>query len=118
MEHINYIIIAAVIIFFVLKKIGQVSANKALELVNQGAVVIDVRTPSEFASGSVKDAINLPLDSISQKIAAATPDKEQPILVFCMSGTRSAMARRVLRTNGYKNVYNLGSLWRAKTILA
>jgi rhodanese-related sulfurtransferase len=118
MEHINYIIIAAIIIFFILKKMGQVSAQKAIELVNQGAVVIDVRTPSEFAGGSVKEAVNLPLDSISQKISVVVPDKEQPIMVFCLSGTRSAMARRVLRSNGYKNVYNLGSLWRAKTILA
>lgn len=118
METSNIVIIVAIILFLVIKKMGQISPDMAKELLKNGAILIDVRSPGEFSGGSVKNAINLPLDEISQKISTVVPNKETPILVFCLSGSRSAMAKRVLTSEGFTNVHNLGSYLRARSIVS
>lgn len=118
MDTTTLIILAVIILFFVAKKMGQVNAQKAIELIREGAVLIDVRTEAEFSGGSVGSAINLPLDQLGEKISTIVTDKQKPILVFCLSGSRSAFAKRVLISAGYTNVHNLGSFWRARTILS
>lgn len=117
MEHTNLIIIAAIIIFFVLKRLSQVSPEKARELKAAGALIIDVRTAGEFAGGHLAGAINIPLDEIGGKIEEVVSDRNQPILLYCLSGTRSALARRILLGKNYHEAYNLGSVYRAKSIL-
>ncbi len=117
MEQSQLIIIAAIIIFFVLKKLGQISPQKARELKAAGAIVIDVRSSEEFARGQVAGSVNIPLDKVSEKIASVVADHQAPILVYCLSGTRSAIARRILLSSKYSNVHNLGSIYRAKSIL-
>lgn len=117
MENIEIIIVIAVILFLVMKKMGQVSAEQARKLVEEGAIIIDVRSPSEYADGHIRDAINLPLDSIGSRIEQVVKDRHQPILVYCLSGTRSGIAKRILRGRQYLNVHNLGSLLRARSIL-
>ena len=117
MDRTQVIIIVAIIVFFLLKKLGQVGPQKARELKASGAVLIDVRTSEEFASGHIAGAINIPLDQISEKIEKQIPDKQQALLVYCLSGTRSGMARRILRGKQYENSYNLGSIYRARSIL-
>lgn len=110
------IVLVVFAVYILINKLLQVSAKKARELIEQGAVIVDVRTPQEFAGGSVKDAINMPLDNIADLARKAIPDPEKPILVFCLSGTRSSMARSILFRSGYKNVFNLGSFLRARSI--
>lgn len=117
METSNIVIVVAIILFLVIKKMGQISPGQAQELLQNGAILIDVRSPGEFNGGSVKEAVNIPLDEIGKKIADEAPDKEKPILLFCLSGSRSGMAKRVLLSAGYKNVHNLGSYLRAKSIV-
>lgn len=117
MDTTTIIVIAAFILFIFIKRMGQISADDAVKLLQSGAVLLDVRTPGEFAGGSVGKAENLPLDEISARAAEVLPDKNRPILVFCLSGTRSAMAKRFLQNSGYTNVHNLGSLLRAKSIV-
>lgn len=117
MDQTQLIIIAAIIIFFVLKKLGQVNPQKARELKAAGAIVIDVRTVEEFAGGHVVGAINVPLDQLGEKIESVVPDHQQPILIYCLSGTRSALARRILLSKKYSDIYNLGSIYRARSIL-
>ncbi|MBU1106185.1 MAG: rhodanese-like domain-containing protein [Candidatus Riflebacteria bacterium] len=95
----------------------QINPQKARELKDGGALVIDVRSGEEFASGHIEDAINIPLDQIGEKIETQVPDKQQALLLYCLSGTRSGMARRVLLSKQYQNVYNLGSIYRARSIL-
>ncbi|WP_336691041.1 MULTISPECIES: rhodanese-like domain-containing protein [unclassified Chryseobacterium] len=70
--------------------------------------LVDVRTPSEFASGSVKGKQNIPLSEIKNQISKFK-NKNQ-IIVFCRSGNRSAMAKGILEKNGISNVVNGGSL--------
>jgi phage shock protein E len=73
------------------------------------AVILDVRSPAEFASGHVQGAINVPLDVFNQKHAKAAPNKACQVIVYCRSGARSAQAMRLLQALHYENVVNGGS---------
>lgn len=117
MENLNLILIVAVILFFLLKRLSFVKAELAQKLASEGATILDVRSKGEFKQGSVNSAINMPVEDLSKEIEGKIPDKKNPLLVFCLSGTRSAIACRILKSKGYQNVHNLGSLRRAKKIL-
>jgi len=95
-----------------------VSAERARKLVNEGAMVIDVRTESEYYADPVEGAKNLPLSDLPQKISQLCPAKEQVILCHCLSGSRSAFGVAQLRKLGYQNCYNLGSSGRAHRLLS
>lgn len=99
------------------KILGQVAPAKATGLLAGGAVVIDVREKGEFAGDHIARAINLPLGELAARIGGVVPDKSTPVLVHCLSGSRSAMAKRTLGNLGYTNVHNLGSLGRARSIV-
>ncbi|SOE21081.1 Rhodanese-related sulfurtransferase [Spirosomataceae bacterium TFI 002] len=77
------------------------------ELLAKGAVLLDVRTSSEFKSGSVKGAINIPLDQLGNKLKMLK--KNTPIITCCASGMRSGSATRLLKSKGFDEVYNAGS---------
>jgi phage shock protein E len=70
------------------------------------SLVIDVRSPEEFAENHIVNAKNLPYDQISETIGAIEPDKSRPIIVYCKSGIRSWSAQKSLRKLGYKAVRN------------
>lgn len=77
--------------------------------VAEGAMLVDVRTPGEFASGSVRGAINIPYDQVTRNLNQF--EGKSAIIVFCRSGARSAQAKNILERNGIKNVIN-GSTWQ------
>jgi rhodanese-related sulfurtransferase len=68
-------------------------------------IIVDVRTESEFETGHVKDAINIPVETIDPSVNL---DKNKTIIVYCRSGRRSANAASMLKQYGYK-VYDLGA---------
>lgn len=70
------------------------------------AVILDVRSPAEFAGGHVAGAINLPLDRFVDGYAAIAPDKAAQVLVYCASGARSGQAVQFLQQQGYTQVQN------------
>ena len=74
-----------------------------------GAVLMDVRTPSEYRNGHIEGSVNFPLDRIMD-VADAIGDKDTPIFVYCHSGARSAQATTLLNRMGYKNVRNIGGI--------
>jgi phage shock protein E len=111
------IVAAAITAFLLWKKLSVLGENAARAFLKQGAKVIDVRTPGEFSSEHLPDAVNLPLGDIAEKIARAAPDKNQVLLLHCLAGGRSGMAVRKLKGLGYRNVYNLGGYRRAKRIV-
>jgi len=76
-------------------------------LVKQGAVVVDVRTKGEFANGHVRGSVNIPLDQLRNNLGRFS-DKNKVIITCCASGNRSGMAKKILKENGYTNVYNGG----------
>jgi len=76
------------------------------ELIVQGAVIVDVRTKGEYQSGHVKGSINIPLDNLGNNLSKIKKDK--PVITCCASRMRSASAKNILRSNGFKEVYNGG----------
>ena len=78
------------------------------ELVKHGAIIVDVRTNGEFQAGHIKGSINIPLDSINNKIEELKK-KNKIVITWCRSGNRSGMAKSVLERNGIE-CYN-GGAW-------
>ena len=76
------------------------------QLVKDGAVIIDVRTPGEYAGGHIKGSKNIPLQSIQQNLSKIPKDKV--IITCCASGMRSGSAKSMLLSNGFKEVHNGG----------
>ena len=72
-------------------------------------LIIDVRSPGEFATGHVRGSVNIPLDRFAQAIAEAVPDKSAPVILCCASGGRSGMACDYMQQMGYQQVSNGGS---------
>ena len=89
---------------------GASDTSKIDEVLAQGAVIIDVRTPSEFASGHARDAVNIPLDQLESKLTKIKSYKK-PIVLCCASGMRSARANSFLTGQGIANLHDAGS-WR------
>jgi rhodanese-related sulfurtransferase len=78
-------------------------------IIKDGAFLVDVRTPAEFAEGHVNGSTNIPLDQVATELEQFK-GKEQ-IIVFCRSGNRSGQAKMILEQNGFKNVIN-GGTWQ------
>ncbi|WP_416438780.1 rhodanese-like domain-containing protein [Phnomibacter sp. MR] len=75
-------------------------------LVSAGAIVVDVRTPEEYRMGHIKQSVNIPLQALSGKVAELAK-KKKPIITVCRSGSRSGMAKNMLRRQGVE-AYNGG----------
>ena len=87
---------------------------KALrDAADAGALIVDVRTPAEYASGHIDGALNLPLGQLSQKLGKLGK-KKRPLLVYCRSGNRSSSAVALLRDAGFARVLDLKNMghWR------
>jgi phage shock protein E len=119
MNLVTWIVIAgAVVAFLLLKRLSLVTPATAREWLNKGALVIDVRSEGEFRERHLPGALNIPLDRLCDEIARHAPDKEQPLLLHCLSGARSGMGKASLRKMGYRNAFNLGSYGRAERLTA
>lgn len=102
----KWIFIAAVA--FTAAACGDKADNAQLKSWLDGkALVVDVRTPSEFASGHHPRAINVPVDQVQSRIGEFG-DKSQPVVVYCHSGSRSSRAKQVLESVGFTQVTNAG----------
>ncbi|MBI2280981.1 MAG: rhodanese-like domain-containing protein [Bacteroidetes bacterium] len=84
-----------------------VDATKFKELSTQAGTILDVRTPEEWAEGTIEGAtkINYHDDNFEQQVEKL--DKETPVYVYCKSGGRSSSAADILEKKGFKKVYNL-----------
>ena len=74
-----------------------------------GAVLLDVRTPEEYAQGHIPGSRNLPLDALDG-VAQVVPERETPLFVYCLSGARSRQAAAVLGHMGYTHITNIGGI--------
>ena len=83
------------------------TTQKTKQTTKNETFYVDVRTTAEFAQGSVKGAINIPLDQIENQLAKFKDKKN--IVVFCRSGNRSSQAKVILEQNGFTNIKNGGS---------
>lgn len=87
---------------------GRTSYEDAKALVDAGAVIIDVRTPGEFASGHAKGALNVPVQQLPARLSEI--DASKGVVLYCASGMRSARAASILRDAGIDNVHDIGPL--------
>ncbi len=87
----------------------RVSSGDARALVAKGATLLDVRSPEEFGGGHIDGAINIPIQELSGRMDELD-DKNHEIVVYCQSGARSAMAKRLLERDGFTSVHDLGGL--------
>jgi len=93
-----------------------VGPTEAVRMLNQGAVLVDVRSQAEFDSGHIIESKHLPVEQVGQAAESLKKFKDKPVIVCCESGNRSAAAGRELRAQGFTQVANLrGGLqaWRA-----
>ena len=93
-----------------LKKLLGIEPKVSLiDLVNEGAVILDVRTKGEFSQGHIKGSVNIPVEKLSANLNKFK-GKSKPIITCCASGSRSASAKGILTSNGFTNVHN-GGAW-------
>lgn len=76
-------------------------------LLENGAILLDVRTKEEYRQGHINNSINIPLDSLNSSLSKL--EKDAVIIAVCQSGMRSSNAVSLLKKNGFKEVYNGGS---------
>lgn len=100
----------AILLLQLWKKMQRTDKQTIIDALAQGAIVIDVRSPDEFAASHYPGAQNVPLHllSITPDAVGAKPD--QAIVLYCASGMRSASACRILKAAGFSQVMNAGSL--------
>jgi rhodanese-related sulfurtransferase len=119
MNWIQLVLIAAVVaLFVVLRRVGLISAGAARQHLKNGAMIVDVRTDNEHASGHLPRSLHLPLDRIENLLPKRVRDKETVLLLYCQSGMRSRIARHKAQALGYTQAFNLGSLARAGRIVS
>jgi phage shock protein E len=88
---------------------GGIDAATVHAKIKAGALVVDVRTPAEFAAGAYPGATNIPLDQVEKRLADFG-DRKHAIVVYCRSGNRSGQAKIILEKNGFSDVTNGGAL--------
>jgi len=103
------LIIASVFSIFFYTNSNTASQSEVKEWINSGALIVDVRTPQEFASGHFNGAINIPLSELHKNLHMFG-DKEMKIIVYCRTGNRSGQAKNILEKNGFTRVINGGGL--------
>ena len=109
-DNIIYALIAFTI-FIAYKKYTQYKVLKLIPaLLEQGGQIVDVRSVDEFEISHKDGSINIPIDTLKNRINEL--DKTKPIILCCASGSRSAGAKRAFIAKGFKNVHNVGS-WRS-----
>ncbi len=96
----------------------KVSLLQATQMINQGkTVLVDVRTPDEFATGHVRGAINIPLKELPKRLGELEKSKSKNIIVVCQAGLQSAKATAHFNQAGFNEVFSLSgglSAWQSQ----
>jgi len=83
------------------------SCKEIKKLLSSGGQLVDVRSTVEYCKGALSGAVCMPAESMQHHIN--TLDSTKPVLIYCHSGQRSAMAKQFLELMGFENVHNIGS---------
>ena len=97
-----------------MKLILTTDIQKGLEICKntEGALLLDVRTPEEYAQGHVPGSVNAPLGTLEEDIWELVPEPATPLFLYCQSGNRSIQAASVLQELGYANASSIGGIDR------
>lgn len=87
----------------------RIDSKQAHALVQEGAKLVDVRTPAEFAEKHLPGAINVPVQELETRIKELEP-KDQTLILYCRSGHRSGIAYDQLKKQGFTKLFDLGSI--------
>jgi phage shock protein E len=87
--------------------VPDVDGPAAHELVKNGAQLVDVRSPDEFAEKHIEGAVNVAIDTVTSHDFGG---KDKPLVLYCRAGHRSQKAAETLRASGYTNVHVLGPM--------
>ncbi len=110
-QIIPVLVASAILAFLYVRFIGKTPAIDARKLVAEGALLLDVRSPGEFAAGHLPGALNIPVGDLGRR-AGELGAKDRPLVVYCASGMRSASAAGQLRALGFAAVHDLGGMSR------
>jgi sulfur-carrier protein adenylyltransferase/sulfurtransferase len=88
-------------------EITEVDTSAAAELIQQGWAVLDVREPDEYEEGALAGVVHIPRGHLEAQIENRLVDKDQPVVVYCAGGVRSAFAARTLQELGYREVVSM-----------
>jgi phage shock protein E len=108
-----FLALGGLLAFMIFRRWGQIPKKAASSLLRKGALVVDVRNPSQFNNGHLSQACNMPVDDIEGMMPQKVKDRNRVILVHCQTGLRSKQAKEKLARIGYTNVFDLGSYERA-----
>jgi rhodanese-related sulfurtransferase len=114
MDKVSVAVLVAIVlalVYFVFLRGGDITGGEARKLVQDGARLVDVRSPAEFAAGHIDGALNIPVQELERRMAELEPQNE-PIVLYCRSGNRSRSASRLLKSAGYTAVSDLGAMSR------
>lgn len=104
------VISGTMLVWPLLRRTGakDVSAADATLMINrENALVVDVRSPAEFAAGHIPEAINIPADKLGERAGELEKHKGRPLIISCQSGMRSGSACGELKKLGYSQLFNL-----------
>lgn len=80
-------------------------------MINENAILVDVRSEDEYNEGHIDGALLLPVDNINEDSASEVIEsKDSTVIVYCRSGNRSSQVLQILNDLGYENVYDLGAM--------
>jgi phage shock protein E len=109
MKTIGIILGACLIIYIGYRAVRFLNLDKGLgKKIEQGAIILDVRTPGEYETGHIDGSINIPLSKLHAKKLSL--DKNETYITVCSHGLRSIKAMNLLKEKGYQNVFNGGAL--------
>lgn len=98
-------------------KVPSVSVQQLKSIIDEkkDIILLDVRTPGEYAGGKIANSINLSVEKVDSEVESIIGDKNKTIYVYCLSGSRSAQAVNIMIRKGYSKVYNVDNgilAWR------
>ena len=94
--------------FLMLQSISSLqSVDQFTVLMDKNYTLVDVRTPEEFEQGALPNAVNISVTALDFPFEINQLDKDEPILIYCKSGGRSARAAIVMKALGFSKIYEL-----------
>ena len=108
---LGVVAILAIAVLYLKFTAVRISGPDARELVAEGALLVDVRSSGEYEDGGIEGSINIPIQELAGRLDELG-GQDRPIVVYCQSGGRSAMAKRMLESNGFTEVHDLGGIRR------
>lgn len=118
MKWIVLLLLAGVAGAFLLRASPGLSAAAAGGYLQNGALLVDVRTIEEFNAKHATNAVNIPLAELAKVLPDRVSDRSRVLLLYCRSGRRSGTAEQRLRALGYTNAFNIGGYAQAEKIVS